>query len=75
MGMKPKADSAVCREEWKNMQSEVCGGNGLLLFSRPVLSASLWNLMNCSPPGSSVHGILQVKILERAAISFSRGSS
>ena len=28
-----------------------------------------------SPPGSSVHGILQARILEWAAISFSRGSS
>ena len=27
------------------------------------------------PPGSSVHGILQAKILEWVAISFSRGSS
>ena len=31
--------------------------------------------MNCSPPGSSVHGILQVRILEWVAISFSRESS
>ena len=31
--------------------------------------------MGCSPPGSSVHGILQARILEWAAISFSRGSS
>ena len=31
--------------------------------------------MDCSPPGSSVHGILQVRILEWVAISFSRGSS
>ena len=31
--------------------------------------------MNCSPPGSSVHGISQAWILEWAAISFSRGSS
>ena len=31
--------------------------------------------MNCSPPGSSVHGILQARILEWVAISFSRGSS
>ena len=31
--------------------------------------------MNCSPPGSSVHGILQARILEWIAISFSRGSS
>ena len=30
---------------------------------------------DCSPPGSSVHGILQASILEWVAISFSRGSS
>ena len=29
----------------------------------------------CSPPDSSVHGILQVRILERVAMPFSRGSS
>ena len=29
---------------------------------------------DCSPPGSSVHGILQARILEWMAISFSRGS-
>ena len=29
----------------------------------------------CSPPGSSVHGILQARILEWAAISLSRGTS
>ena len=29
----------------------------------------------CSPPGSSVHGILQAKILEWVVIPFSRGSS
>ena len=29
----------------------------------------------CSPPGSSVHGSLQARILEWVAISFSRGSS
>ena len=31
--------------------------------------------MDCIPPGSSVHGILQARILEWVAISFSRGSS
>ena len=31
--------------------------------------------MDCSPPSSSVHGILQARILERVAIPFSRGSS
>ena len=30
--------------------------------------------MNCSLPDSSVHGILQARILEWVAISFSRGS-
>ena len=29
--------------------------------------------MDCSPPGSSVHGILQVRILEWAAMASSRG--
>ena len=33
------------------------------------------DLMDCSPPDSSVHGILQARILEWVAISFSRGSS
>ena len=31
--------------------------------------------MNCSPPGSSVHGISQARILDWIAISYSRGSS
>ena len=31
--------------------------------------------MDCSPPGSSVLGILQARILEWVATSFSRGSS
>ena len=31
--------------------------------------------LDCSPPGSSIHGILQARILERVAMSSSRGSS
>ena len=31
--------------------------------------------MNCSLPGSSIHGIIQARILELVAIPFSRGSS
>ena len=31
--------------------------------------------MDCSPPGSSAHGIFQARILQWVAISFSRGSS
>ena len=36
---------------------------------------TLCDPVDCSPPGSSVHGILQTRILEWVAISFSRGSS
>ena len=40
------------------------------LLSRVQLFATLWTV-----PGSSVHGILQARILEWVAIPFSRGSS
>ena len=44
-----------------------------VLFTQlcPILCDS----MDCRPPGSSVHGILQAVTLEWAAIPFSRGSS
>ena len=35
---------------------------------------TLWDPMDCSPPGSSVHGISQARILELVTISCSRGS-
>ena len=42
----------------------------MLLLSRcPTLRP-----IDCSPPGSSVHGILQAKMLERVATPSSRGS-
>ena len=39
------------------------------------LSPTLCDPMDCRLPGSSVHGILQARMLEWVAISFSRGSS
>ena len=42
-----------------------------LLQSCPTLC----DPMDCSPPRSSVHGILQARIVETVAISFSRESS
>ena len=39
------------------------------------LCLTLGDPLDCSLPGSSVHGILQARILEWVAISFSRGSS
>ena len=44
------------------------------VFSRLVMSNSL-RPMDCRPPGSSLHGIFQARILEWVAISFSKGSS
>ena len=51
---------------------------GKLLFSsRKVLLAQLCltlsDPMDCSPPGSSVHGISQARKLEWVGTSFSRG--
>ena len=34
---------------------------------------TLWDPMDCSPPGSSIHGVFQTRILEQVAISFSGG--
>ena len=36
---------------------------------------TLCDPMDCIPPGSSIHGVLQARVLEWGAISFSRGSS
>ena len=36
---------------------------------------TLCDPMDCSPPGSSVHGIPQARILEWVAMPFSKGSS
>jgi len=37
------------------------------------LCPTLCDPMDCSPPGSSVHGVLQASILKGVAIPFSRG--
>ena len=39
------------------------------------LCPTLWDPMGCSPPGSSMHGILQARILKWVAFPFSRESS
>ena len=57
-----------------------CGGGGLVAQLCPTLAtprtvSDPLDPMGCSPPGSSVHGIFQARILEWVAISFSRGSS
>ena len=53
-------------------------GSLLLTFTCCLVAKSgpiLCDPMDCSPPGSSAHGIPQARILEWVAISFSMGSS
>ena len=45
------------------------------MLNYSVMSDSLCGLMECSLPGSSVHEILQARMLEWVAISFFKGSS
>ena len=53
-----------------------------MMFQNFVVVLRLFSLvrlfcdpMDCTPPGSFVHGILQARILEWVAIPFSRGAS
>ena len=46
-----------------------------IVVHRSVVSNSLRYQRLCSPPGSSVHGILQARILEWVAMPFSKGPS
>ena len=58
----------LCRRALLLTISYVC-----VLVTQACLT--LCDSMDCSPPGSSIHGILQARILEWVAIPFSRGSS
>ena len=60
-----KSSVCVCVCVW------VCGCVCVCAQSCPTLC----DLMDCSPPGSSVHRIFQARILEWVAIFYSRGSS
>ena len=46
---------------------------GSTAFKSLQLFMTLWDLMDYNPPGSSVHGILQARILEWVAMPSSRG--
>ena len=58
--------SLKCKKKIRSNKVEV-----LVTKSYPTLR----NPVDCSLPGSSVHGILQARLLEWVAIPFSRGSS
>ena len=70
----------------RNIQGRLKSNLGLSLLSplsfhkmTKVLVAqwypTLCDHMDCSPPGSSIHGILQARILEWVAFPHSKGSS
>ena len=60
----------------EHLQKEVSIGLNAAACSKLLQSyPTLCNPMDYSLPGSSVHGILQARILEWVAISFSRESS
>ena len=48
-------------------------GTYIVLCSVAQSRLTLCDSMDCSPPGSSVYGILQARILEWVAIAFARG--
>ena len=60
-------------DRWVDQGDVVHTYNGLKV--KVLLAQScLCDPTDCSPPGSSVHGILQARILEWVAISYPRGS-
>ena len=68
----------ACCNSWGRKESDMTEGlNWTECFASEWMKAAqscptLCDPMDCSPPGSSAHGILQARILEWVAISFSR---
>ena len=60
-------------EKWSSTKP-VPGAKKVLCVLVSQSCPTLCDPMDCTPPGSSVHGILQAKTLEWVAISFFRGS-
>ena len=56
-------------------KSYSCFSTEIFIPCNVLCLITLWDPTDCSPPGSSVHGILQARILEWVAIFFSRESS
>ena len=68
----PSMGSHRAGHEWSDLAAAAAAAVKVLVAQS---CPTLCDCMDYSPPGSSVHGILQARILEGAAISFSRGSS
>ena len=74
LGMKPTKKTHVpYRKNGATPSPDIWAWCLLVLVTQSC--PTLCDPMDCSPPGSAVHGILQARILEWVAIPFSRGSS
>ena len=62
----------VRMDEMANEDPEV---ESLCVCAQSLSCVRLCHPMDCSPPGSSVHEILQARILEWVAIPYSKGTS
>ena len=60
---------------WKTVEQLFKNSNIVTMLCCAQLCPTLCDPVDCNPPGSSVHGISQARILGYVAISFSRGSS
>ena len=67
---KKKKQLSTCTDNWKTQVRKIISGiesESDVTQSCPTLS----DPMDCSLPGSSVHGIFQARVLEWGAIAFS----
>ena len=78
-GRKPGAEEQVCEGKGKEDEKHCISGSSDMYACTHAKSLqsrlAVCDPMDCSPPGSSVHGILQAGILEWVAMPSSRGSS
>ena len=77
---RPRKDSLMrsecrCQSLMKRQPSLLPCRRDCILPLRCLVASNSWDPMECRPPGSSVHGIFQARILEWVVTSFSRGSS
>ena len=63
----PTSVGSLEKQENSRKTSAAAGAAAKSLQSCPTLS----NPMDCNPPGSSVHGVFQARVLEWGAIAFS----
>ena len=81
VGQRKLSSSSLClikRENRRLYRRNMCFSCIRIIFCVVLVAQScltLCNPLDYSPPGSSVHEILQARILERVAIPFSKGSS